>query len=200
MNQIREPKQKRSIEKKEKIIEVGFELICKNGYYNTNTAKIAKEAGVSTGIVYQYFNDKHDIFIDGLNKYSNKIFFPFTFNSNKIIKKEDLESFFTNLINKYISNQKLSQSAHEEIMSLVHSDKEVAHFYYKSELDATYNLCNYFTSCNINSNNLDEKIHIIIGLIDNLCHENLYHKHNEMDYSIMKSLTIKCIINLIKTK
>ena len=157
MNQIREPKQKRSIEKKEKIIEVGFELICKNGYHNTNTAKIAKEAGVSTGIVYQYFN-------------------------------------------KYISNQKLSQSAHEEIMSLVHSDKEVAHFYYKSELDATYNLCNYFASCNINSDNLDEKIHIIIGLIDNLCHENLYHKHNEMNYSIMKSLTIKCIINIIKTK
>ena len=35
-NEIREPIQKRSIEKKEKIIEAGFELICKKGYYNTN--------------------------------------------------------------------------------------------------------------------------------------------------------------------
>ena len=41
-NEIREPIQKRSIEKKEKIIEAGFELICKKGYYNTNTAEIAR--------------------------------------------------------------------------------------------------------------------------------------------------------------
>ena len=49
-NEIREPIQKRSIEKKEKIIQAGFELICDKGYYNTNTAEIAKSAGVSTGI------------------------------------------------------------------------------------------------------------------------------------------------------
>lgn len=66
--EIREPIQKRSIEKKEKIIESGFELICEKGYYNTNTAEIAKNAGVSTGIVYQYFKDKHDILIDALEK------------------------------------------------------------------------------------------------------------------------------------
>ena len=52
---IREPRQKRAIEKKNKIIEAGFQLICQNGYYNTNTKEIALEAGVSTGIVYQYF-------------------------------------------------------------------------------------------------------------------------------------------------
>lgn len=62
-SEIRVPTQKRSIEKKENIIKAGFELICEEGYYNTNTAKIAKKAGVSTGIVYQYFNDKHDIFV-----------------------------------------------------------------------------------------------------------------------------------------
>ena len=57
-NEIREPVQKRSIEKKEKIIKAGFDLICEKGYYNTNTAEIAKKAGVSTGIVYQYFKDR----------------------------------------------------------------------------------------------------------------------------------------------
>ena len=55
--EIREPIQKRSIEKKEKIIKSGFELICKDGYHNTDTSKIAKKAGVSTGIIYQYFKD-----------------------------------------------------------------------------------------------------------------------------------------------
>ena len=58
MDIIREPKQQRAKEKKEKIIKAGFDLICKNGYHNTNTAQIAKEAGVSTGIVYQYFKER----------------------------------------------------------------------------------------------------------------------------------------------
>ena len=75
-SEIREPIQKRSIEKKEKIIQAGFELICEKGYYNTNTAEIAKVAGVSTGIVYQYFKDKHDILIEGIKLYSNSIFYP----------------------------------------------------------------------------------------------------------------------------
>ena len=74
--EIREPVQKRSIETKDKIIEAGFELICNDGYYNTNTAKIAKKAGVSTGIVYQYFKDKRDIFLVGLERYADHIFYP----------------------------------------------------------------------------------------------------------------------------
>lgn len=42
-NNIRIPKQQRAIDKKERIIKAGFDLICKNGYYNTNTAEIAKK-------------------------------------------------------------------------------------------------------------------------------------------------------------
>ncbi len=41
-----------SLEKEEKIIKAGFDLMCKKGYYNTNTVEIAKFAGVSTWIVY----------------------------------------------------------------------------------------------------------------------------------------------------
>ena len=63
MKTVRTPKQKRSVEKKLKIIEKGFELMCDNGYYKTNTNDIAKYANVSTGIIYQYFTDKKDIFI-----------------------------------------------------------------------------------------------------------------------------------------
>ena len=63
MGQIREPIKKSSIEKKNKIIEKGFELMCTKGYHNVTCVDIAKYAGVSTGIIYQYFKDKRDIFI-----------------------------------------------------------------------------------------------------------------------------------------
>ena len=51
-NQVREPQQERSIEKKNKIISAAYEVFAEVGYYGANTTDIAKRAGVSTGIVY----------------------------------------------------------------------------------------------------------------------------------------------------
>lgn len=47
------------------------------------------------------------------------------------------------------------------------------------------------------SKNLDEKIHIAIHLIDDLCHEIVYHKHKDLDYDVMINLVIENILNLI---
>ena len=102
--EIREPVQKRSIEKKEKIIESGFELICKKGYYNTNTAEIAKNAGVSTGIVYQYFKDKHDIFIEALKKFADNIFYPMLNIPLKDFDKNNLNMIVRKMIDNFIQN------------------------------------------------------------------------------------------------
>ena len=41
------------------------------------------------------------------------------------------------MIKHYISNQKVSNLTHEEIMSMVHSDKRVAEYYDKRELEIT---------------------------------------------------------------
>lgn len=45
---------------------------------------------------------------------------------------------------------------------------------------------------------LNEKDHIMMGLIDNLCHEVIYHKHHEMNYDIMTDLVINNIKELFK--
>ena len=76
MGTIRKPIKKTSIEKKKRIIEKGFELMCNKGYHNVSCVDIAKYAGVSTGLIYQYFTDKKDIFLEGVKDYSNKIMFP----------------------------------------------------------------------------------------------------------------------------
>jgi AcrR family transcriptional regulator len=66
---VREPQQKRSIDKKDKIIEAGYALICERGYYKTTTPEVAKEAGVSIGCFYSYFKDKTDLFMAVLDRY-----------------------------------------------------------------------------------------------------------------------------------
>ena len=198
INEIREPIQKRSIEKKEKIIKAGFELICEKGYYNTNTAEIAKAAGVSTGIVYQYFKDKHDILVEGIKRYASEIFYPMlNVTSNIKIDKNNLDTILRNMINTFIENHKLSQVAHEEIMAMTHSDKEIAEFFRQNEMTMTKNISRILVDNGFDSKNLDEKVHIAIHLIDDLCHEIVYHKHKDLDYNVMINLVIENILNFM---
>ena len=195
--EIREPVQKRSIEKKEKIIESGFELICEKGYYNTNTAEIAKNAGVSTGIIYQYFKDKHDIFIEALKKFADNIFYPMLDIPLKSFDKNNLDEIVRKMIDNFIQNHKLSQSAHEEIMAMAHSDKDVAFYFHKREIEMTEKIYDLLVENGFDSKNLMEKSHIAIGLIDNLCHEIVYHKHSELDYNVMTDICIETIVKLL---
>ena len=196
--EIRKPIQKRSIEKKEKIIQSGFELICKKGYYNTNTAEIAKNASVSTGIVYQYFKDKHDIFIEALKKYADNIFYTMLNIPLKEFDKNDLNKIVRNMIENFIQNHKLSQSAHEEIMAMAHSDKDVAFYFHKREIEMTEKIYDLLVENGFNKKNLMEKSHIAIGLIDNLCHEIVYHKHSNLDYNVMINICIYTIVNMLR--
>lgn len=198
INEIRNPIQKRSIEKKEKIIKYGFDLICEKGFHNTNTAEIAKSAGVSTGIVYQYFNDKRDIFLQGIEQYSKSLLFPINEISLKRIEESGMETELRNVINNSIKNHKISEAAHEEIYALQHSDPDVAKTFLNQEIEATNKLIDILGNANISTSNLNEKAHIIVSLIDNLCHEVVYHKHKNMDYNAMIDIVVKTVLHLLE--
>jgi len=48
-------------ERRGQILRAAVKLFSDEGYYTTTISQIAKEAGVSTGLIYQYFGDKDDI-------------------------------------------------------------------------------------------------------------------------------------------
>lgn len=52
-----------SEERKEKILEVGIEEFATKGYENANINVIAKNAGISIGLMYKYFSTKADLFV-----------------------------------------------------------------------------------------------------------------------------------------
>ncbi|MBR6033783.1 MAG: TetR/AcrR family transcriptional regulator [Clostridia bacterium] len=195
--EIRKPIQKRSIETKDKIVEAGFDLICNDGYYNTNTSKIAKKAGVSTGIIYQYFKDKKDILMAGLEKYADDMFYPMLNMSNVKFEKKDISSLMKNMIKKYISNHKLSASAHEEITAMAHSDKDIAKFFYEREIEMTKRIADSLIENGFKIDNVYEKVHIVIGMVDNLCHEIVYHKHKEIDYEAMTDIVANNTVDIL---
>lgn len=199
MSEIRIPTQKRSIEKRNKIIEKGFELMCNNGYYNTNTNEIAKYAGVSTGIIYQYFNDKKDIFMAGVENYANKIMYPMlnTLKTQKI-DLNNLDEILSDMIDNFIKSHTISKKAHEELMAMSHLDEDVKNIFKNSELEMTNKIVSLLENNEITTNHLKEKVHIIIGIIDNLCHEIVYHKHEQLNYDIMKKEVINLITSMLK--
>jgi len=48
-------------ERRGQVLRAAVKLFSKNGYYTTTIQQIAREAGVSIGLIYQYFGDKDDI-------------------------------------------------------------------------------------------------------------------------------------------
>jgi AcrR family transcriptional regulator len=49
--------------KREILIETAIKLFVENGFHGTATAKIAKEAGVANGTLFQYFKTKEDLIL-----------------------------------------------------------------------------------------------------------------------------------------
>ena len=173
--------------------------IIKKGYYNTNTLEIANYAGVSTGIIYQYFTDKKDIFIEGVKNYSNNIMYPMLdVLENETIDINRLDKIIERLINKFIKNHTISKKAHEELMAMSHLESEIAEIFTKNELAMTKKIDTILKRNNIYTNNSIEKIHIVIGIVDNLCHEIVYHHHDEINYGVMKNEVIKLILYILK--
>lgn len=201
MPEIRIPTQKRSIEKRNKIIKMGFELMCENGYYKTNTNDIAKYAKVSTGIIYQYFNDKKEIFIEGIKNYSDNIMFPILeiLKTNEF-KDENLEEILDKLITVFIKEHTLSKKAHEEMIAMSHLDNDISEIFNKREIETTEQIVTILNKNNIITENLYEKVHIIIGIVENLCHEIVYHRHKTINYDIMKKEVIKIIENILNNQ
>ena len=199
MTEVRMPTQKRSIEKRNRIIEKGFELMCENGYYSTTIPDIAKYSEVSVGIIYQYFNDKRDIFIEGVKKYSEDIMYPMlNVLETQKIETDKLETLLKKMIDSFIANHTMSKKSHEELMAMSHLDEEIFQILKDGELKNTERIVAILENNDFHIENAKEKIHIIIGVIDNLCHEVVYHKHDTINYDIMQNEVINMIINMLK--
>ncbi len=91
-------------EKKKLITKVALELFANEGYHTTSISKIAKKAGISKGLVYNYFESKEDllatIFDDIINRTMN-ILDP---DHDEVITTEEAEDFFDRFFDMLISN------------------------------------------------------------------------------------------------
>ncbi len=195
-NLVREPRQSRSIEKKNKIIEAGYALFSEVGYYGTNTAEIAKRAGVSTGIVYGYFQDKRDILVSVLEIYIDRVFAPFLKLFEKISAPVDYSALVPKIIELTIKTHKKHAKMHEVLHSLGSTDEAVNSAFISLEDNLTVKIADRFSSLGIRLENSMEKIHFAMDIIQSFSHEYVFDKHEYIDYFIMREMVEKTVIGL----
>lgn len=184
--EIRIPKQKRSIEKKNNIIKAAYKVFNEKGYNNTNTAEIAKEAGISTGCLYDYFIDKKDIFLEVLEMHNKVISDIIKDNLVTIPEDENLLNILKKFIHIFIKSHSHSEGFHQEVMALSFIDADVKKFFNSYlQQDIITKLANYFKYRDISLNNENEKMLLLLNTVDNLCHELLYNHNDAINKDII---------------
>lgn len=192
------PRQKRAIEKKEKIIHACMELVCEKGFRSTTTVDIAKRAGVSTGIVYSYFQDKKDILLSGLSDMTAKMQRPLletirTYNDN-----EDLLRNLDRLVDSFEKSHREYLKPHQEFASLSAIDPDFAKFTEQFEADTVQKCVEGLQARGTRLPHLREKVHLAYHLIETYCHEVTIYPNPEIDYTALRQEIMGCLERLFR--
>ncbi len=195
-----EPRQKRSIEKKQKLIEAGLKLFSEKGYAATTIADLAKEAGVSVGIVYRYFGDKKDILLDGMEAAMADF--------EKLFKEEieitpdtTMEDFLKQyLVISYQAQSLNSPVFFSEITAMAFTDRDVADMFAKFNKvikdlfsTAVYQLVDM-------PEYADEKTEMVMNLLTNHNHSVVYGEASDEKKFYMEKLVITTATNILLYK
>ena len=188
---VNEPKQKRSIETRNKILEVGSMLMLSKGYHNVTTDDIAKAAGLSTGIVYHYFKDKKDILLIALDQRANALYEGFT-EKFAAVTEGNFDDFFDTLFDFLLNYHKQTWVIHEELEGLYHSDSEIA-----ATIDAFWkksyaSIAEIYAKKSGKPEHALEKTRMAIDIIEDFCHAcmNPIVEHLDQDFMRQEAITI----------
>ncbi|MCR4704480.1 MAG: TetR/AcrR family transcriptional regulator [Lachnospiraceae bacterium] len=195
---IREPQQKRSIEKKKRITEAGIKLIGERGYRNITTADIAKEAGVSTGIVYSYFKDKRDILIAGLDSMVSSMQQPLMDCMEKFETEEDLMAVLPGIIDSFADFHREFIKPHQELFSLAALDPEIYAYLEGMEKRLVDVLMKSYLKRKPALPHMRERFHLAYHMIEIYCHESVFTPDAEYDYDAFRAEVLSCIGHLMQ--
>jgi AcrR family transcriptional regulator len=98
-NQIRK-------QKKELIMETALELFAENGFHATSISQIAKKAGISKGLAYNYFQSKNEILEEILETSSNEIYENLDINKDSVLTEEEFYYFIRKTFQLINSNKR----------------------------------------------------------------------------------------------
>ncbi len=123
------PKQSRSVRTKSIITSTAKKLFSEFGYYDVTTNKIAKEAGIPIGSIYNYFKDKKSILLALITSFNQELYdgtiHKFLDSELKIKSKKDALLFIHFAVSETLSSSHYKDPFYRIIHALQFTDQEV---------------------------------------------------------------------------
>ena len=195
--EIYEPKQKRSIEKKNHIIQTGLQLMVEKGYHHTTTDDIAAAAGVSTGIIYRYFKDKHDILLSGLSYAFHQMYEQNLFDWN-MDSSANMRDTIEKLLDHFLTIHTENTAMHEELEAMRHSDTDVSVIYEHAETAIVRKITEAMHQNGNQREDLFERTYAVFHLIEGYCHMYIRTLPAELSLARMKEVTLQACCSLLE--
>lgn len=196
-NEIRVPRQKRSMEKKKRIIKAGYKLFSDKGYFKTNTAEIAEKAGVSTGIVYNYFCDKKDILLEVVKLYIDSLSEGFASILSIGFNSDNLPEIIEQLINASIASHTMGVRAHNEFFALSLLEKDIFNLFNDFENNVLSKIYDLLVKAGFSKTQLKEKLKLSYGIVEHLSHNYIQQNISPEELNTAKALSIQTIVLLL---
>ncbi|GAB6097939.1 TetR/AcrR family transcriptional regulator [Desulfatiferula olefinivorans] len=168
----REPRQKRSIEKKQNIMAAAMTLFARKGLHAATSKDIAAEAGVATGSFYSYFPDKGKLLIDVLEIYLDDHFeriWTASAPPDGLSPRDLIRHYMENLLDAY----RVAPGFHRETHVLRYSDPDVKALYDREtrrELDQIADVLSRFSD-RIAVDDMEAAAIVIHSAAENLAHK-----------------------------
>jgi len=180
--------QERALKTREKIMAAALELYTEKGYHRATVDEIAKKAGVSTGIAYRYFKNKKELLLAALT-------FAFEHLKEMVgISEEDFYNGGIEAVLVFFEKFHIEYRAfHEELEGLRHSDEDVRKLYLGVLENALTRLQAALPQENREKLHSREKLHIMIGLMENYCHTYMEGLLTKKELKYMRGKVIRII-------
>lgn len=197
---VRMPRQKRSIEKKEKIIEAAWKVFMDKGYYSTNTPDIAKEAGISTGSIYAYFEDKKAILLTCMSRFGDTLTQEICRNIAEISFGDDISSAVKKTLLFFVNYQNWSKLIHEEIMALKYRDEDVKMYFMNRQKEMMDALTKQLENSGHTFRHAPEQMLLLFQMIMGIEDELVFSRSPDIDHDILFDECARTIISMLVKK
>lgn len=199
--EVREPKQKRSIEKKERILSAAQNLFMEKGYFDMTTVEIAKAAGLSTGTVYAYFKDKKDILLECLSTNGDNYVKQITDELSKFSQDKNLFNTIKNILKIFIQlHTTYPKKYHDELMSLVYTDEDIMKYFKNMKTVLMNAVLTQLKNSAIELKHEKEQSFLMYSLIENIEDELVFNINPELNKDVLLDECTRVIVAMLQEK
>lgn len=83
--------------RKTEILDTALRLFATEGFHQTSISKIAREAGISKGLLYNYFESKEDLLLKVVENASADVYKYFDPNHDGVLEQSEMKYFIQNV-------------------------------------------------------------------------------------------------------